>query len=144
MSKNKASHKKVQKNKRAIVSKYLRDYQKKFKLSLIKFTVSYVRGEKVKDFYAEVLMTGNNVRIRFNEDLMEQRPNEIQDTVVHELLHVLFYKIMNRITNIVNQTLKNDKVKEKQERKFCCLEHEVIEKLVPTLIEKNTKKRKPR
>jgi hypothetical protein len=136
MRKSKITHKKVQENKRKKVIKYLRYYQKKFKLSHIKFKVIYARGSNVKDFYAEILMNGNRVRIKFNEDLMDQRPQEIQDTVVHELLHVLFYKIMNKIMNVISAHVRGLDIQEKYEEKLCYLEHEVITKLVPNFISK--------
>ncbi len=82
-------------------------------------------------------MRGNKVRIRFNEDLMEQKPEEIQDTVIHELLHVLFYKLMNKIIGVVANNIRDNASQQRHEEKFCCLEHEVIERLVPALINKN-------
>jgi hypothetical protein len=136
MRKIKTSYKAVQKNKRKMVVQYLREFKKKFKLDNIKFKVTYVRGSKVKDFYAEILMTGNRVQIKFNEDLMEQKPQEIQDTVIHELLHVILYKLMTKIISLLNENIKN-KDPQKLEDKLCDLEHEVIEKLVPVFLIKN-------
>jgi len=123
-----------------MVLKYLRTYQKKFKLGQIKFKVVYVRGKKVRDYYAEVLMRGNKVRIKFNEDLMEQKPKEIQDTVIHELLHVLFYRIMYKILNVIGANVRVTATQKRYEEKFCKLEHEVIEKLVSAFIGKTNRK----
>ena len=134
MPKTKIALKKVQKDKRDKVIKYLKAYQKRFKLSKVKFQILFVRGEKVKNYYAEVLMRGNRVRIRFNEDLMEQRPNEIQDTVIHELLHILLYRLMNNILCVVVNHVSGESNQKKHEEKLCSLEHEVIEKLVSAFI----------
>jgi hypothetical protein len=136
MRKIQTSYKAVQKNKRKMVVQYLREFKKKFKLDHIKFKVIYVRGSKVKDFYAEIVMTGNRVKIKFNEDLMEQKPQEIQDTVIHELLHIILYKLMIKIISLLNSNIKN-KDPQKLEDKFYDLEHEVIEKLVPVFLIKN-------
>ena len=136
MRKTKISNKKVQKSKRGTVLKLLGRYKKKFKLGHIKFKVMFVRGKKVKEYYAEVLMRTNRVRIKFNEDLMEQRPQEIQDTVIHELLHVLFYKLMNKMLVLTVNHVRGEEAQKKHEERFCCLEHEIIERLVPVLIDK--------
>jgi hypothetical protein len=140
MRKVKTAYKKEQKNKRDTVLGYLREYQKKFKLGNIRFTIVYVRGEKVKDYYAEILMRGNRVRIKFNEDLMEKKPQEIKDTVVHELLHVLLYRLMNKIICIIGDNVSKIDSQRKYEEKLCNLEHEVIGKLLPTLILNTNKK----
>lgn len=83
-------------------------------------------------------MRGNQVRIKFNEDLMEQKPQEIQDTVVHELLHVLFYKLMNKIVTMINNHVKQIASQKQHEAKLGRLEHEVIERLVSAFLLEKT------
>lgn len=140
MPKAQIALKKVQKNKRDRILRYLKRYQKRFKLTDIKFKILFVRGPEVKNYYAEVLMRGKKVRIKFNEDLMEQRPQEMQDTVIHELLHVLLYRLMTRILNIMIEGTHGPDCQKRQEEKLCGLEHEVIEKLVSAFIVKNKNK----
>lgn len=76
-------------------------------------------------------MNGKKVKLFFNEDLMESDPSEIHDTVVHELLHVVFYKLMEKTTTIITRYVRRTDVREKLENKICDLEHGVIDRLTP-------------
>ena len=112
----------------------LREYKKKFRLSDYRFTVKFVRGEKVSDYYAEVLINGKRVRMFINADIMDADPGSIHDTVIHELLHVMFYRLMEKTSNIVESHVRRQVVRAKFEKCLESLEHEIIEKLVPIFV----------
>lgn len=131
MAKKKPFRRKKAKNQREKVYQYLAQYKQKFGIGSYKYRVVFVRGEKAKDYYAEALMNGKKVKLFFNEDLMESDPCEIHDTVVHELLHVVFYKMMEKTTNIVTQYVRRADMRKRLENKICDLEHGIIDKLTP-------------
>lgn len=75
-------------------------------------------------------MRGRRVILCFNEDLMELRPLSVEDTVVHELLHVVFYKLMDKAEAVVRRHVRGAESKRRLENRFDKLEHVAIEKLV--------------
>lgn len=131
MAKKKTNRKKKTSNQREKVFKYLAQYKQKLGVANYKYTVVFVRGEKAKDYYAEAVMNGRKIKLLFNEDLMESDPCEIHDTVVHELLHVVFYKLVEKSTNIITQYVRRADMRDRLENKICDLEHEIIDKLTP-------------
>lgn len=75
-------------------------------------------------------MRGNDVVLCFNEDLMDSRPFSVEDTVIHELLHVVLYKLMDKAHAVVNYHVRKVEHKQRLENRLGKLEHAVIDKLV--------------
>lgn len=132
--------KKKQKSNRQKAYHYLQEYKKRFGVEGFKYTLIFVRGEKAKGYYAEVVMTRNKIKMYVNEDLMDADPSAIHDTIVHELLHVVFYKLMDRTTNIITRHVRRAITRKKLELNICGLEHKIIEKLAPAFVKYSNKK----
>ena len=79
-------------------------------------------------------MRGNNVRIYFNEDLMDERPSSIKDTVVHELLHVVMYRLVDRAYRLIRKYRGTESEKRRIERRLEKLEHGIIDRIVPVIL----------
>lgn len=112
----------------------LTQYKKRFRINHLKYKITFVRGKEVADYYAEVTMHGSHVRICFNEDLMDKRPTSLEDTVVHELLHVVMYKLLDKAHAIVKAYVRGASDKQRLENRFEKLEHGIIDKLMPAIM----------
>lgn len=66
---------------------------------------------------------------------MESAPHEIENTVVHELLHVVLYKLADKASSIVHHYVRRNKVEKKLKKRLEKLEHEIIDKLTPAFTE---------
>ena len=113
---------------------FLREYKKKFGIDCLKYKIKFERGRDVVDYYAEVTMHGNHVGICFNEDLMDKRPSSIEDTVVHELLHVVMYKLLDKAHAVVRTYVRGSSDKRRLENRFEKLEHGIIDRLMPAIM----------
>lgn len=116
------------------VFRLISEYKKRFGLRGYGFSVKFVRGAEVSDYYAEILIKGRQARLFMNADLMDSDPKSITDTVVHEMLHVLFYHLMNSTGTIVERYVRRATARRKLERKLENLEHDIIERLVPAVL----------
>lgn len=115
------------------VLKYVERYKKKFGLNRYCFYVVFSRAEKVKGYYAEVTMDGYRVNMIVNADLMDSYPNSIRDTVIHELLHVVLYRLMRKFDWFTDIKIRQVAERKKLIRQFGKLEHEVIDRLIALL-----------
>lgn len=122
---------KAKSSKREKVCNYLDKYKKRFKICNYRYHIKFVKGEKWINYFAQVSVSGNVVRLWFNEDLMESDPKEIQNTVIHELLHIVLYKITKKSTDIITRYVRKEKIRNKLENKIEDLEHDIIDKLTP-------------
>ena len=90
-------------------------------------------------------MTRNKIALSMNEDLMDSDPSSIHDTIVHELLHVVFYKMMDYTTSMIARHVRRALTRKKLELKISKLEHGIIAKLTPAFVQhsnrKNTEKK---
>lgn len=137
--------KKTKKSHRSKVYSYVQEYKKRFGIESYSYKISFVRGEKAKEYYAEVVMTRNKINLYMNEDIMDSDPSSIHDTIVHELIHVVFYKMMDYTTGLIARHVRRALTRKKLELKICKLEHQIIDKLTPAFVQhskrKNTEKK---
>lgn len=123
------------------LQEYVDKYKKK--LGLSKYSIDYVVTDdkhyvseedektkiKVVDYHAEVVKTDHDCfSIIFNKSAFH---NDLKDTVVHELLHILlwdFYEVAELIIRTSNDFC--DAGKTNMLKKLRDAEHEVIEKIV--------------
>lgn len=133
-SKRKAEEYSIGTARRRKVIRLLQKYRVRFGISSFKYEVRFVRGEKVADYYAEMNMYGKRVTIVFNEDIMDAKPSTIEDTVIHELLHVVMFKLMDKGESIVRRHIRRNGQRKRLINRMEKLEHVVIDKLVPALI----------
>jgi len=115
------------------VVKLIKIYRDKFGLRKTVIKIKFSKGKLDNDIYAEVVMKGRVAKIHFNEDLMDKRPEEIENTVVHELLHIVLYKLTDRASWIIQSYVRLRYAREILEDKISNLEHEAIERLIRAL-----------
>ena len=89
-------------------------------------------SKKIKvDYYAKVNKESHkNFVIVFTKSALY---NDLQDTVIHELLHVALWDWYGIYELLINISDLGDSAKSKLIEKFRDKEHEIIEKLIPLI-----------
>lgn len=121
------------------IEKYINKYKNKFGLKDYKIEVAisddehYVSDrnskiEKVKvDYYAEVVKTGyKQYTILINRNTLNK---SLKSTIIHELLHIMFWEMIEAAETIVEFTTLNDETKIDLCNKMGNKEHLIIQKL---------------
>jgi hypothetical protein len=117
------------------------EYAKKFRITGYKFIIS-LKDKKSKDpafkddnIYA-MIITDEETReviLDVNKTLLTEKPEEIEATVIHELLHVRLNELLNFINLIVSKYIKDTKARETYEKQIELLEHKIVVSLTEAL-----------
>lgn len=117
------------------------EYAKKLRITGYKFTVN-LKDKHSKDIefrddniYAMV-MTDEETRevvLDINKTLLLKKPEEIDATVVHELLHVRLNELLNFVNLITSKYIKDTKARETYEKQIELLEHKIVVSLTEAL-----------
>jgi hypothetical protein len=117
------------------------EYAKKLRITGYKFTVN-LKDKHSKDIefrddniYAMV-MTDEETRevvLDINKTLLIEKPEEIDATVVHELLHVRLNELLNFVNLITSKYIKDNKARETYEKQIELLEHKIVVSLTEAL-----------
>ena len=73
------------------------------------------------------------VYISLNKKLLVNKPEEIERTIVHELLHVRLNELLNFNSMLMEKYIKNKKAKDTYTRQLDLLEHKIIVSLTEAL-----------
>ena len=88
--------------------------------------------------YANVLVheLTREVFVLLNKSLLEKRPEEIDPTLVHELLHVRFSEMLKLFELIIKLYVKDKKSKKAFTEQLDLIEHKIIVPLTSAILEK--------
>lgn len=124
------------KNNQKKVKRLVKKYQQQLRIKDYTYKYRFVNGKGTENFYAEIFIVGKKVVIYFNQDLLDKQAKSIEDTVIHELLHVVLYKLVDKTTKLINRYVRRKSVRDKVENKLIDLEHETIERIAPSVFKK--------
>lgn len=123
------------------IEKKVKSYSKKLGVGDYAFHVNVARRKHSKDKYdtygfvmideetREVVMT-------VNEGLLKKQPYEINNTVVHELLHVRLSELLTFMGVILETYVKDKKARNAYNRQIAQLEHKIIIAVTDALVRK--------
>jgi hypothetical protein len=117
------------------------EYAKKLRITGYKFTVN-LKGKRSKDpdfvddnIYAMVTTDEETreVILDVNKTLLEKKPEEVEATVIHELLHVRLNELLNFINLITSKYINDTKARETYEKQIELLEHKIVVSITEAL-----------
>lgn len=100
-----------------------------------KVTIEFVPARKIKNAYARVSTDEETrvVDIEFNKVKLTNEPNEVEKTVIHELLHTRINEYADLMESLVDTHVRNPKTKRLIKRKMNLLEHKIVVALTDAL-----------
>lgn len=125
-----------------IINKKVKEISRKLGISDYSFYIDLVSSKKIKDLDCENYATVSvhedvrEVCISLNKKLAVRKPDEIDKTLVHELLHVRFSELSILLRLILKSYVKDEKVRKMYKEQFDQLEHKIIIPITDALVEK--------
>jgi hypothetical protein len=103
-------------------------YAKVLHLDRYRIHLEFNGYEDLESNYAEVYKQSDcgDIRIRFNCEKLIKEPEELEKTVIHELMHALFYQVRHRYDHIVKTFITDSKTRELVQEGFSDDEHELV------------------
>ena len=103
-------------------------YAKIMKLDRYPITIKYEGYEELEGNYAEVFKDESfgTIVIRFNCEKMLKEHNEIEGTVIHELMHVLLWPLRNEYRRTAKTYVSDSKVLDHIDKIYTDSEHEIV------------------
>ena len=113
------------------VTKKIDRVSKMLGVSDYSFHIIITKSKKPKnkyDVYGSVIIDEETreVVVNINEGMLKKRPDQINNTIVHELLHVRFSELCSLINVILSLYVKDMKAKKAYTRQIEQLEHKII------------------
>ena len=118
------------------LTKLVKVWSEKLGIGDYKYQIRVVPGSKLKKTYAEVLADSETREafITFNKTRMFREPNQIEVTVVHELLHVRFDEAYELSEEIIKSYVKPIKTRRMITKQLDKAEHKIIVALSDALV----------
>ena len=103
------------------------------------YFVALVSKDKLEtddcEIYANILVDDESREacMRINKDLLKEHPEELDKTIIHELLHVRFAELTSLFALLCKHYVKDDKAKKMYTNQIDRHEHKIIVALVDAL-----------
>jgi Zn-dependent peptidase ImmA (M78 family) len=134
---------------KAIVKSLVDKWSQKLGLSHYQFRIHLVKPEDLTEIggcrgiesdYAQVITSEEKqeVDIYFNERYLREEPKETENTVVHELLHVLLNDYQEHILDIINSYVSDKNTREMLSRTLERKEHQIVVRMVRSLLDRES------
>ena len=104
-----------------------------------KYSISLVARNKLPkndyDIYANVMVDDESreVYMQINRDLLKESPEEIDRTIIHELLHVRFAEMLSLFSLLCKHYVTDDKAKKMYISQINRHEHKIIAALATAM-----------
>ena len=116
------------KETQGLIKKNLELYIKLFGFSEIPLDVNYVGYDEIEGNYAEVEVSEDmpTIHLNFNIEKLSKEPKEIEKSVIHELLHVVYWPIRQQLLKVCKNLISDGKVQDLIKDHYRAAEHKII------------------